>query len=124
FNPRPDAAKLEPGSPSHLATHALGAALDLLLEIGPAQIEERIIEITDRLASGLRACGAEVLSPWERESRSGIVVFRRGNDPHGLCLKLNEQGFVVRVRGGGIRVAPHFYNNEDDIDRFLESLKE
>ncbi|MBI3785256.1 MAG: aminotransferase class V-fold PLP-dependent enzyme [Deltaproteobacteria bacterium] len=124
FNPRPDAAKLEPGSPSHLAAHALGAALDLLLEIGPAQVEERIMEITDRLATGLRTNGAEVLSPWERGWRSGIVVFRRGDDPQGLCFKLNQRGFVVRVRGGGIRVAPHFYNNEEDIDRLVVALGE
>jgi len=49
FDPRPDASKLEPGSPPQLATHALGAAVDLLLEIGVPQIESRLIELTDHL---------------------------------------------------------------------------
>jgi selenocysteine lyase/cysteine desulfurase len=124
FDPRPDAAKFEPGSPSHLGAHALGAAIDLLLEVGPEIVEQRILEITDRLAIGLRARGAEIVSPWAAEARSGIVVFRLGDDPDGLCTRLNQLGFVVRVRGGGIRVAPHFYNNEQDIDRFLAALKE
>jgi selenocysteine lyase/cysteine desulfurase len=122
FNPRPDAAKFEPGSPPQLGTHALGAAIDLLLEVGPANIEQRVLEITDRLAAGLRARGAEIVSPWERDARSGIVVFRLGDDPQRLSAALNQRGFIVRMRGGGIRVAPHFYNDEDDIDRFLAAL--
>ena len=41
FELRADAARLEPGSAPHLGIHAFGAALDLLLEIGPAAIEAR-----------------------------------------------------------------------------------
>jgi len=122
FNPRPDAAKFEPGSPSMLSTYALGAAIDLLLEIGPEHIEQRLFGLHDRLAAGLRARGAEIVSPWGADARSGIVVFRLGDDPQRLCAELIRHGFIVRVRSGGIRVAPHFYNNEDDIDRFLAAL--
>lgn len=122
FNPRSDAAKFEPGSPSVLGEAALGAAIDLLLEIGPAAIEERIMDITDRLAAGLRARGAEIVSPWAADERSGIVVFRLGDDPQRLCNALTARGIVVRVRGGGVRCAPHFYNDEGDIERFLECL--
>jgi len=122
FTPRPDAAKFEPGSPSQLSTQALGAAIDLLLEIGPEHIEQRLFELTDRLAAGLRVRGAEIVSPWEAGERSGIVVFRLGEDPQRLSAELNRQGFVVRVRGGGIRVAPHFYINDDDINRLLAVL--
>jgi len=123
FDPRPDAAKFEPGSPSVLSTYALGAAIDLLLDVGPVQIERRLMELTDRLAAGLRARGAEIISPWGTDERSGIVVFRLGNDPQRLCADLIAKGFIVRVRSGGIRVAPHFYNNEDDVDRLLNSLE-
>lgn len=122
FTPRPDAAKFEPGSPSQLGTHALGAAIDLLLEVGPEHIERRLYEVTDRLAAGLRARGAEIISPWGAGQRSGILVFRLGDDPQRLCTELIRRGIIVRVRGGGIRVAPHFYNNEDDIDRLLSAL--
>jgi selenocysteine lyase/cysteine desulfurase len=122
FTPRPDAAKFEPGSPSVLGTYALGAAIDLLLEVGPDHIEARLMELTERLAIGLRSRGAEIVSPWGTGERSGIVVFRLGDDPQRLCTELIRQGFIVRVRSGGIRVAPHFYNNEDDIDRLLAAL--
>lgn len=122
FEPRPDAAKFEPGSPPVLGIYALGAAIDLLLEIGPDQIEQRLLELTDRLATGLRARGAEIVSPWGVDERSGIVVFRLGDDPQRLCTELIQQGFIVRVRNEGIRVAPHFYNNEKDVARFLSVL--
>ncbi len=121
FDPRPDAAQFEPGSPSVLSTYALGAAIDLLLEIGTEAVRQRLYDLTDRLAAGLRPRGAEVVSPWAHDERSGIVVFRLG-DPQRLWAELNRQGFVVRMRGGGIRIAPHFYNNEDDIDRLLAAL--
>jgi cysteine desulfurase/selenocysteine lyase len=124
FDPRPDAAKFEPGSPPQLGIHALGAAIDLLHEIGPEYIERRVFELTDRLAAGLRRRGAEIVSPWTADARSGIVVFRLGDQPQHLSAELNRRGFVVRVRGGGIRVAPHFYNNEADIDRLLSALNE
>ena len=50
-------------------------------------------------------------------------MFRLGDEPQRLSSELNRRGFIVRVRGGGIRVAPHFYNDEDDIDRFLVALE-
>ena len=124
FDPRPDAAKFEPGSPSVLGIYALGAAIDLLLEIGADQIQRRLYELTDRLAAGLRRRGAEIVSPWGEGERSGIVVFRLGDDPQRLWTELTRRGFVVRVRSGGIRVAPHFYNDEEDIDRLLAALDE
>jgi selenocysteine lyase/cysteine desulfurase len=123
FEPRPDAGKFEPGSPSTLSAVGLGAALDLLLEIGPEAIERRVMQLTATLAEGLRRRGAVILSPWGDEQRSGIVVFQpAGDDPQQLCEALNAAGVVVRVRGGGIRVAPHFYNNEDDLQKLFAVL--
>jgi len=119
FGLRADAAKFEPGSPPHLGIHGLGAALDLLL---PQAIEERILSLTARLIDALQRRGAQVLSPLGEGQRSGIVLFRLGPDPEGLCAFLQERGIVVRVRNGGIRVTPHFYNDEGDLDRLLAAV--
>ena len=56
------------------------------------------LELTDRLAAGLRARGAEILSPLGIGERSGILVFRPKIDPHQLCANLVAKGFIVRVR--------------------------
>jgi len=122
FDPRPDAAKFEPGSPSVLGTVALGAAIDLLLEVGPTAIEQRLYALNDRFAAGLRARGAAIISPWEPTRRSGILVFRPAGDPDVIAGQLRDAGFTVRARGGGVRLAPHFYIDEEDVDRFLATL--
>lgn len=124
FDPRPDAGKFEPGSPSTLSAVGLGAAVDLLLEVGPAVVEQRVMELTGKLAEGLRQRGAEIVSPWEDHQRSGIVVFRPpgSRDPQGLAEALISAGVIVRVRGGGVRVAPHFYNDDADLERLFAVL--
>jgi len=123
FELRRDAARLEPGSPPHLGIHAFGAAVDLLLEVGPDAIERRVLELTSRLAEGLRARGAIILSPWAEHERSGILTFRLG-DARELQSAMTRAGIVTRRRLEGIRLAPHFYNNNSDIARVLEVVDE
>lgn len=123
FEPRPDAAKFEPGTPSVLSAIGLGAAIDLLHEIGPAAITARLHALGDYVADGLRALGAEILSPWEPERRSGFLVFRLGDDAEKLAAGLRQEGFVVRARGGGVRVAPHFYIDEEDLNRLVATVR-
>ena len=119
FDLRPDAARFEPGSAAHLGIHALGAAIDLLLEIGPPAIEARVLATTDSLADGLQRLGAGVLSPRDRAERSAILTFACG-DTAALHTALSDAGVVVRQRLGGIRLAPHFYNDADDVGRVLD----
>jgi cysteine desulfurase/selenocysteine lyase len=121
FELRQDAVRFEPGTRSHLGILALGAALDLLTEIGPSRIEQRILGLTNELAEGLRSRGAEIVSPWGREERSGILTFRLG-DAVALSAVLEETGIVVRRRAGGIRLAPHFYNDTEDVGRVLDAV--
>jgi selenocysteine lyase/cysteine desulfurase len=96
--------------------------VELLSEVGVENVWHRVASLTDLLAHRLRCLGAEVLSPWEPERRSGIVVFRLSGDNGKLADELNRNGFIVRARGGGVRVAPHFYNTEEEIQRFVDRL--
>ncbi len=122
FELRRDAGRFEPGSAAHLGIHALGAALDLLLDIGPAAIEARVLELTDRLADALNRCGAAILSPRAPAERSAILTFALG-DTAALYAAFTAAGISVRPRLGGIRLAPHFYNDADDIARVLDVVK-
>ena len=122
FDLRADAARFEPGSAPHLGIHALGAALDLLLEVGPAAIEARVLDITDELADGLGRRGANVLSPRVGAERSSILTFAVGETAD-LHKALTDSRIVTRQRLGGIRLAPHFYNDADDVARVLDVVK-
>ena len=122
FELRADAARLEPGSAPHLGIHALGAAVDLLLEIGPAAIEARVLEHhrrARRRAAPARRDGPE---PARGAERSAILTFALG-DTAALHRALTDAGIIVRPRLGGIRLAPHFYNDATDVARVLEVVK-
>ncbi|MBX3025390.1 aminotransferase class V-fold PLP-dependent enzyme [bacterium] len=122
FELRRDAAKLEPGTQMHLGIRALGAALDLLLEVGPSAIEQRVLAITDALADQLTALGATVLSPRRPGERSGILTIALG-DPAALHAALTQHGVIARQRMGGVRLAPHFYADAGDIARVVDAAR-
>ncbi|HSP96467.1 MAG TPA: aminotransferase class V-fold PLP-dependent enzyme [Candidatus Dormibacteraeota bacterium] len=119
---RPDAAKFEPGTQMHLGVRAFGAAIELLLEIGPAAIEQRVCAITDTLAEHLRELGATVLSPRGPAERSSILTVALG-DPAALHATLTRHGIVARQRMGGVRLAPHFYADANDIERVVAAAR-
>lgn len=122
FELRRDAAKLEPGTQMHLGVRALGAALDLLLEIGPPAIEQRVLALTDMLADELTAIGARVLSPRGPGERSGILTIALG-EASALHASLVRHGVICRQRMGGVRLAPHFYADVGDIARVVEAAR-
>ncbi|MSR77682.1 MAG: aminotransferase class V-fold PLP-dependent enzyme [Candidatus Omnitrophica bacterium] len=118
----PDAMRYELGCPNFPGIFAVGAAIDYLTAIGMDKISKRILELTDFLIQGLDQMGVEVASSREPAHRSGIVIFK-SQDPKTLWKKLMAEGICVSARGEGIRVAPHFYNTEEELGRFLKALK-
>src|SRR5262249_61840202 len=107
---------------ARVATHDFGAGVGLLLEVGLPAIESRVVELSDRLAAGLQELGATVLSPRAGNERSAILTFSCGEN-RALYRALTDAGIVVRPRLGGIRLAPHFYNDADDVARVLDAVR-
>jgi cysteine desulfurase/selenocysteine lyase len=105
------------------AFSGLAAALDYHLRIGPAVIEARVLALTDRLIAGLQRLGLPIISPLGSSERSAIVTFRVA-DPDTTLEGLRARGIHAAKRMEAIRVSPHFYNTEDEIDRLLQSLAE
>jgi cysteine desulfurase/selenocysteine lyase len=119
FDLRPGAERFEEGTLPHLGIHALGAALELLHEVGRGRVERAILQVNDALAEGLLREGATILSPWQPAERSGILTFRLG-DAAVLIERLARDGVRAKLRLGGVRLSPHFYNDLDDVGRVLE----
>jgi len=118
----PDARRFEEGSPNTAGIYALGAAIDLLLELGVAEIGERVLALTERLAQGLPARDAELLSP-RGDAASGIVSFRMaGEDPARTVERLRSRRIHCAVRRRAVRASPHFYIDMAEIDALLEAL--
>jgi selenocysteine lyase/cysteine desulfurase len=116
----PTATRFEPGTENAAGIYGLGAALRLIQEIGMDWIEHRVLALTDQLCEGLAARGCRVVSPRDNPSRSGIVVFTHERYPtEHLYRRLSEARVLCSARGGGIRLAPHFYNTEEEIEATL-----
>ncbi len=123
FELRTDARRFECGSHAAILLHGLGAALDLLLEVGIDLVAPAVLSNAERLSEGLRRRGYPILSSLEPSERSGIVAFRPRGDPAQLARGLLEAGVAVAARGAGIRLSPHFYNDAGDAERFFEAVE-
>ena len=121
----PSARRFEESVVSLLDTAALGAALELLLDVGAATIENRVLDLSARLADGLAGSGYELIDPWPRTraESSGIVSFRKRGATHQELLRdLNAARVVARTHRDFVRLSPHFYNTEEEVDRVLDVL--
>lgn len=122
---RPAAARVEGGMYDVLGMVGLSAALDELAGVGIAAVADRIGLLTDRLRAGLGELGCPVVSPAGPDARSGIVGF---TDPRGdggrLVAELVARGIHVSYPDGKVRVSPHFWTEEAEIDALLGALAE
>ncbi len=122
FTLREDAARVELGCPSFLNIIMMGAILDYNAALGRKAIARRVLDLGAELIEGLQKLGLKIASPLEEKHRSGIVVFEH-KQPAPLAKALMKRRVFVSPRGVGIRVAPHYYNNSADIQKFLRILK-
>ena len=121
---RDNARRFEEGSLNFLGIHGLGASLELLLEVGLPRIEERVLGLTDYLIAGLQERGYHIITPIASpHERSGIVCFNHPlHASEDLEQRLRKARVVISKRSQAIRVSPHFYNDETDIDQLLDAL--
>ncbi len=117
-----DALRFEEGSQNLMGIIGLGAAIELLFEIGISAIEEQVLGLGDLIIHEAEARGFAVLTPKDRRARGGIITFSGTFDPAMMKDALREKAIMVNVRGGGIRVSPHFYNNERDINKLFAAI--
>lgn len=123
FRLKPNAGRWESGSLNVGGIVALGASLELLLAAGIEQVGRRVLELTDYLCERLRHAGQQVFSSRRTMDRSGIVSFvSSGGDPVELVKKARDAGIVINCRAGRVRLSPHCYNTQEEIDRFIQLL--
>jgi selenocysteine lyase/cysteine desulfurase len=120
---RDTAARFEGGSQNMVGMIGLLESLKLLSGYGPEAISRRIFEITDLACRRLAGCGAVVASDRSPEHKSGIVSFELpGRDSAALRRRCLERGVVLSFRGGRLRISPHAYNDEEDVERLIAAL--
>lgn len=123
FELKPDASKLEEGSPSYTGIVGMGAGLEIILEKGLDHVRARIDALLERLDAGLREVGCET-SPTPKD-RAGILTFvHPGVSAADLHAHLTASGVVLSLRRGRLRASPHFMNTEEEIDRTVALVRD
>lgn len=104
---------------------ALASSLSLIEEVGIDRVEATNAALAARLHAGIGDIpGVRVLSSTDPAHRSAIVFFTLGarERDDALARALHAQRIIVALRPNGLRVSPHFYNTEADIDRFVDAV--
>ncbi len=116
------ASRFEVGSPSLISLIGAKEALKMFLNIGIENVERRILKLTDHLIAAVKNLGLKLQTPEEPQCRSGIVNFKIDKAQE-VAEKLSHKGIIISARAHGLRVSPHFYNTETEIDKLIEEIK-
>jgi selenocysteine lyase/cysteine desulfurase len=122
--------KFEPGAYTHTVLAGLKAAVELLLEAGRNEVTQKISALTQTLRDRIAPADFEFLSPAEKKNRCGILTFRHRQVPSAaLWNSLTKKDVVVSLRHdrenrAWLRVSPHFYNTEAEMQRMADLLME
>jgi selenocysteine lyase/cysteine desulfurase len=119
----PDCRRYESAQKNLHGITGLGEALKVINSLKIADIERRIMELTDYLCMLLEDRGFRVFSPRGTGEKSGIVSFYPGkHNAEKVWGRLLRKGFVTSAREGRIRVSPHFYNTHAEMERLARAL--
>lgn len=120
---QPDARRFETGTHNMAGIAGLRAAMDFLYGQGPAEVETRVLALTDALCDALRTLGCTVVSPRGENEKSGIVTFTHPRAYADTVLqRLRAERVLGTARGGTVRLSPHFYNTTDELRCAAEAL--
>lgn len=111
------------GSPAIPAMYAAQSGYEIINEVGVSKIREKSIRQTSLLIELAEEAGFRVNSPKDAELRGGTVVV---DVPHGYEVnkELSRRDFLVDYRpGAGIRIAPHFYSKDEELDLIVREIK-
>lgn len=116
------AARFNLGSPSFPVIFSLGAALEYLLRIGIDAIQQRVLYLNRCLTEQLQGAGYNLLSPLDQERYRSAETLIELQYPQRTVQALAEENILCTVKPEGMRVATHFFVNEEDIDALITCL--
>jgi selenocysteine lyase/cysteine desulfurase len=114
-----DARRLEAGTWAVACHYAGLAGLELVLEVGVANIQERLRDLTDRILERCDEAGVRTFTPRDRARRCGIVTLECDR-PEEVEASLQREGVIVDSRPGRVRLSPHWCVTEDELERGMD----
>lgn len=119
----PDARRFDMGERDHfISLEMASVGMEMVAGWGSAAITERLAALTARIASGLREADVDIPSTRVRAPHI-LSLSIPGVTANALVDRLSAEKVYVAPRLGRMRISPHVYNDESDVDRFIEALK-
>ncbi len=121
---KPNALAWESGTGASSLFYGLEQSLKLLTETRLEKIESYLNDLSDFLCESLAGKNYQIVSSRAPGEKSAIVCIKHinGMNSNEIAAKLQAANIIVSPRGDRLRIAPHFYNNQEDIERLIETL--
>jgi selenocysteine lyase/cysteine desulfurase len=119
--PSPSARRFESGTPPVPNTYAAVAGIKLIQSVGVDNIERRIRELTGALKEGIMARGFNLVTPVD-PAKHGALITVRSHKVDLLVKWLAKDGIITSNRDDNLRISPHFYNDQHDVDCLIDAL--
>jgi selenocysteine lyase/cysteine desulfurase len=118
----PNARRFDMGERDHFISMEMASiGMEMMADWGSAAVVQRLQMLTERIAEGVRDTGVDVPEPRLRAPHILSLGFRNGM-PADLVAGLASEDVHVAARLDRMRISPHVFNDEADIDRFVAAL--
>lgn len=111
------------GSPNIPALYAAKSGYEIINEVGVEKIREKSVRQTSRLVELAEEAGFKINGPKDSSIRGGTVAVGVPH-AHEVTNELLRRDFLVDYRpGAGIRIAPHFYTKDEELDLMIGEIR-
>ncbi|WP_328983109.1 aminotransferase class V-fold PLP-dependent enzyme [Streptomyces mirabilis] len=117
----PPSRNLAVGTPNLAGIHALGAAAELRRTVGHQAITERATALAARIRDEAQALGFRPVGHSGHVSQI-VSLVPPGLPAESWVTRLEGTDVIVAERGGNLRISPHFYTADSDVDALLLAL--
>jgi len=114
--------RFQSGTPNVPSLYAARAGYEIVAEIGVDTIRRRSLTLTRRLMDAAQTAGFRLNTPAADHERGGSVIIDVPDGARVADELLRRDVIIDHRPGAGIRMAPHFYNTEEDVDRAMRTL--
>jgi kynureninase len=119
---RDDIYRLANGTPAIASLYAVQPGIDVIRAVGVDAIRAKSIRQTQHILDLADAQGYETFSPRSADARGGTITVRPPN-AYEVSRELIKRNYVIDYReGAGIRIAPHFYTSDAEIDSVMQEI--
>ncbi len=127
FRPRPldwpgTAARFDTGTPPLINAAIARAGIEVIEAAGPAAIDGWIQHLSGRVRARALGRGLTVLSPADPAAKAPTTAVDAGSRAHLIEGRLRQRRILASARGNVIRLAPHFFTSEAEIDQAVDAV--